>query len=112
MIGSQQWGSALMYFTGSKEHNISLRRLAIERGWKLSEYGLFKDDKILASKTEEEIYKKLSVPFIEPRNRVAELATYPQKKWHPKLNGTVACPCWLGILTRIRTYTLPSWAQA
>lgn len=73
MLASEQWGSALMYFTGSKEHNISLRRLAIERGLKLSEYGLFKGDKILASKTEEEIYKKLDMPYIEPQNRMAEL---------------------------------------
>jgi hypothetical protein len=66
-------GSALMYFTGSKEHNITLRRRAIDRGLKLSEYGLFKGEKIIASKTEEEIYKQLDLPYIEPVKRVAEL---------------------------------------
>lgn len=73
VISEQQWGSALMYFTGSKEHNITLRRRAIDRGLKLSEYGLFKGEKIIASKTEEEIYKKLDLPYIEPVKRVAEL---------------------------------------
>jgi DNA polymerase (family X) len=72
-VAESEWGSALLYFTGSKEHNISMRRKAIERGWKLNEYGLFDGDKRLAGKTEEEIYKKLDLPFFEPHKRVAEL---------------------------------------
>lgn|SRR3989338_1865692 len=68
-----QWGSALLYFTGSKDHNISLRRKAMERGWKLNEYGLFDDAVLVASKEEEDIYKALGLPFIEPTNRTAEL---------------------------------------
>ncbi len=69
-----QWGSALLYFTGDKEHNISLRKRAIERGWKLNEYGLM-DAKgnILASKEEQDIYKKLDLPFIEPEKRTSVL---------------------------------------
>lgn len=91
-----RWGSALMYFTGSKEHNIRLRQRAIERGWTLSEWGLFDDSEkhkskgkkkanteppvddrpphergapLIASKTEEEIYAALSLPWIPPEMR-------------------------------------------
>lgn len=73
IVEEKQWGSALLYFTGSKEHNISLRRRAIDKGMKLSEYALFKNDKVVASRTEKDIYKALELPFIEPDKRVAEL---------------------------------------
>ncbi len=65
------FGSALLYFTGSKEHNIALRGLAIKKGYKLSEYGLFtkKDNKRVAGRTEEEVYKKLGMAYIEPELR-------------------------------------------
>lgn len=72
-VALSQWGSALLYFTGSKEHNIALRKLAIDRGWKLNEYGLFEDEKVVASKEEEDIYKALGLPYIEPTKRVGEL---------------------------------------
>jgi len=65
-----EFGSALLYFTGSKEHNIKLRQLCQEKNWKLNEYGLFDaDGKVIASKTEEEIYDKLSMQFIAPEIR-------------------------------------------
>ncbi len=73
IINKKLWGSALMYFTGSKEHNIALRRKAIEKGLKLSEYGLFKGEKVIASESEEDVYKALGVPYVEPENRVAIL---------------------------------------
>lgn len=73
-VHPNEWGSALMYFTGDKEHNITLRKIAIGKGWKLNEYGLFDGDKVLASKTEEEIYKKLGVPFVEPTKRIGVLS--------------------------------------
>lgn len=68
------FGAALLYFTGNKEHNIILRRVAIEKGLKLSEYGLFdnKTNKLVAGKTEEEIYKKLGMDYIEPEMREDE----------------------------------------
>jgi len=69
MLGRQSSGAALQYFTGSKEHNVALRERAKKRGWKLSEYGLFKGDKVLASRTEEEIYDKLGLPWIPPELR-------------------------------------------
>ncbi|MDD4287175.1 MAG: type-X family DNA polymerase [Candidatus Peribacteraceae bacterium] len=68
-VKRDQWGAALLYFTGSKEHNIALRKRAIQRGWKLNEYGLFEGEKIIASREEEDIYKALSLPFVEPLKR-------------------------------------------
>ncbi|MGQ9722721.1 MAG: DNA polymerase/3'-5' exonuclease PolX [Candidatus Jordarchaeum sp.] len=63
------YGSALLYFTGSKEHNVKLRIVAIEKGLKLSEYGVFRDDTRLAGRTEEESYKALGLSYIEPELR-------------------------------------------
>lgn len=72
-LKANEWGSALLYFTGDKEHNIAMRKIAIKKGWKLSEYGLFDGEKVIASKTEEEIYKKLGLPWVEPTKRNAVL---------------------------------------
>jgi DNA polymerase (family X) len=69
LIDSRAYGAAMQYFTGSKEHNVNLRERAKKRGWKLSEYGLFQGEKVLASKTEEEIYKKLGLEWIPPELR-------------------------------------------
>ncbi|MCH8003294.1 MAG: DNA polymerase/3'-5' exonuclease PolX [Nanoarchaeota archaeon] len=65
------YGAALLYFTGSKQHNIVLRKIAIKKRMKLSEYGVFnkKTNKLLAGKTEEECYKKLGLRYIEPEIR-------------------------------------------
>lgn len=63
------YGAGLQYFTGSKEHNIVLRKLAIDKGLKLSEYGLFKGKKIIASQTEEEVYEALGLQWISPEMR-------------------------------------------
>lgn len=73
IVDLRQWGSALLYFTGSKEHNIALRRRAIEMNMKLNEYALMKNDKSIASKEEKDIYTALKLPFIEPQNRTGEL---------------------------------------
>ncbi|MGA2077535.1 MAG: DNA polymerase/3'-5' exonuclease PolX [Terriglobia bacterium] len=69
MLEREAYGAALMYFTGSKEHNVALRERAKKRGWKLSEYGLFQGEKALASRTEEDIYAKLDLPWIPPELR-------------------------------------------
>ena len=61
VLPENQFGSALQYFTGSKEHNIALRKIAMEKGFKLNEYGLFKGKKIIAGKTEEEVYNALGL---------------------------------------------------
>jgi DNA polymerase (family X) len=65
-VAPEQMGSALLYFTGSKAHNIALRQKAIDRGWLLSEYGLFEEDEVVASKTEEEIYDSLGMAWVAP----------------------------------------------
>ena len=61
-----QLGSAILYFTGSKVHNIALRQRAIDRGLLLSEYGLFEDERVIASRTEEEIYAALDMDWVPP----------------------------------------------
>ena len=65
------YGAALQYFTGSKEHNVSVRTRAVKMGFKLSEYGLFRaeDDSRVAGGTEEEIYKTLGLAWIPPELR-------------------------------------------
>lgn len=68
-VQPDQWGAALLYFTGDKEHNIALRKRAIQRGWKLNEYGLFEGEKVVASKEEEDIYRALGVRMPEPGER-------------------------------------------
>lgn len=72
-VKKDQWGSALLYFTGDKDHNIALRKVAISKGWKLSEYGLFDGEKVIASREEKDIYEKLGFSWIEPRERTGEL---------------------------------------
>jgi len=69
LLERQSYGAALQYFTGSKEHNVALRDRAKRRGWKLSEYGLFEGNKVIASRTEEEIYEKLGLEWIPPELR-------------------------------------------
>jgi DNA polymerase (family 10) len=70
IVARDQRGAALQYFTGSKAHNIALRDRALERGWKLNEYGLFdKDDQSIAGATEEAIYRALALDYIEPELR-------------------------------------------
>ena len=69
MIARSAYGAALHYFTGSKEHNVALRDRAKRQGLKLSEYGLFDGEKVLASRTEEEIFAKFGLPWIPPELR-------------------------------------------
>ncbi len=63
------YGAALLYFTGSKEHNIRVRQVCMEKGLKLNEYGLFRDEKRVAGLTEEEIYSYLGMQWIPPEIR-------------------------------------------
>lgn len=70
VVPEESFGAALAYFTGSKDHNIQMRELAIKKGWKLNEYGLFdKNEKRIAGRTEEEIYEKLGLQWIPPEMR-------------------------------------------
>jgi len=86
VVPSESFGAALNYFTGSKAHNVALREMAIKKGWKLNEYGLYKaqilklksqnhNSKLkikniqIAGKTEEDLYRKLGLVYIEPELR-------------------------------------------
>jgi len=69
VVTEAEYGAALQYFTGSKDHNVALRALAQKQGLKLSEYGLFRGEKRVAGRTEEEVYRKLGLPYIEPELR-------------------------------------------
>jgi len=88
VVERKAFGSALMYFTGNKDHNIASRRIAIKKGWKLNEYGLFSGAKQIAGKTEQEIYSKLGMQYIEPEMREAtgEIEAAIKRKL-PKLIG-------------------------
>ena len=68
-VPEKSYGSALQYFTGNKDHNILTRKIAIERGLKLSEYGLFKGLKQIAGQTEEGVYNALGMKYPEPEIR-------------------------------------------
>lgn len=72
IVPKQSYGSALQYFTGNKDHNIATRRIAISRGLKLSEYGVFRGKKQIAGKTEQDVYKAIGLLFIEPELRENE----------------------------------------
>src|SRR5690606_29597909 len=80
VVDEESFGAALLYFTGSKAHNVALRQLALDKGWHLTEYGLFEgtgekgasplsSGKRLASRTEEDVYRKLGLQYVEPEMR-------------------------------------------
>lgn len=69
VVEPAQFGAALMYFTGSKEHNVQMRQRAIDQGMRLNEYGLLKDQQVIASATEEEIYAALDLAWVPPELR-------------------------------------------
>ncbi|MCM2329927.1 MAG: DNA polymerase/3'-5' exonuclease PolX [Pseudomonas sagittaria] len=85
LLSPQAWGAGLLYLTGSKAHNIALRRLAQERGLKISEYGLYRGRQRLAGDSEAAIYQALGLPWIAPELReargeieAAQAGTLPQ----------------------------------
>ncbi len=69
VVEAKSFGAALYYFTGSKQHNIATRKIAISKGLKINEYGVFKGEKSVAGKTEAEIFKVLGLPYIIPELR-------------------------------------------
>ena len=69
VVPVESYGAAMQYFTGSKEHNIVIRRRAQERGLKLNEYGIFRGDEYVAGRTEEDVYAAVGLPFIPPELR-------------------------------------------
>lgn len=71
VVPADAWGAAMIYFTGSKAHNIRIREMAVRKGLKLNEYGLFraKSGKLIVAETEEQVYEKLGLPWIPPTLR-------------------------------------------
>ena len=69
VVPDSSFGAALHYFTGSKDHNVALRRIAQEQGLKLNEYGVFRGKRAIAGSTEQEVYAALGLPYIEPELR-------------------------------------------
>ncbi|MCX9189917.1 DNA polymerase/3'-5' exonuclease PolX [Carbonactinospora thermoautotrophica] len=68
VVAPDAWGAALQYFTGSKQHNIRIREIAVHKKLKLSEYGLFdaRSGERIVSESEEEVYERLGLPWIDP----------------------------------------------
>jgi len=86
LIRMSSFGAALQYFTGSKEHNIAMRKIAIKEGLKLNEYGLFRNEKRIKGETEEEIYNHLGIEWMPPELREGtKEIELGQKKEIPKL---------------------------
>ena len=69
VVEAKSFGAALVYFTGSKDFNIRLRQIAIKKGLKVNEYGVFRKNKFICGRTEEDVFKVLGLPYIEPELR-------------------------------------------
>jgi len=69
VVPARSYGAALHYFTGSKSHNIAIRKLGQARGLKINEYGIFRDGKRIGGRTEEEVFAAVGLPYIEPELR-------------------------------------------
>ncbi len=96
VVKDESFGAALQYFTGSKEHNVKMRSIAIKKGFKLNEYGLFdkQSEHYVVGKNEEEIYKKLGLDYIEPEIRenrgeieVASISKLPRLIGYNEIKG-------------------------
>src|SRR6202011_4453334 len=70
-VAPESYGAALQYFTGSKDHNVRLREMAVRRGLRINEYGVFRvqDDERVGGRTEEEVYRAVALPWIPPEIR-------------------------------------------
>ncbi len=69
VVPDESYGAAMQYFTGSKEHNIVIRRRAQDRGLKVNEYGVFRGEELVGGRTEEEVYRSVDLPWIPPELR-------------------------------------------
>lgn len=69
VVPEESYGAALHYFTGSREHSIAVRKIAQKKGLKINEYGIFRGDKQVGGRTEEEVYRSVGLPYIEPELR-------------------------------------------
>ncbi|MDH3475947.1 MAG: DNA polymerase/3'-5' exonuclease PolX [Rhodospirillales bacterium] len=69
VVPERSYGAALHYFTGSKAHNIAVRKMGVAKGLKINEYGVFKGKRSLAGRSEDEVYAQVGLPYIEPELR-------------------------------------------
>lgn len=69
VVPQASYGAALCYFTGSKAHNIAIRKIGVRKGFKINEYGVFRNDRRIAGKTEKDVYRQVGLPYIEPELR-------------------------------------------
>jgi DNA polymerase (family 10) len=90
VVAQASYGAALHYFTGNKAHNIAVRKLGLKKGYKINEYGVFKGDSRIAGKTEEEVYKKVGLPFIPPelRENRGEIEAARKRRLPELIKGT------------------------
>lgn len=98
VVPEKSYGSALQYFTGSKEHNIVTRKIAIEKGLKLNEYGVFRGSRMIAGRNEKEIYKVLGLQWPEPELRenqgeveAAKKSSLPKIIGYQDIKGDLHC---------------------
>ncbi|MGD9788512.1 MAG: DNA polymerase/3'-5' exonuclease PolX [Sulfuricellaceae bacterium] len=98
VVPSESLGAALHYFTGSKAHNIAVRRLAQEQGLKINEYGVFRGKQRVAGETEEALYAAVGLPYIPPELRedrgeieAARAGRLPRLVEHADLRGDLHC---------------------
>ncbi|MFW6102044.1 MAG: DNA polymerase/3'-5' exonuclease PolX [Chloroflexota bacterium] len=68
-VAEESYGAALHYFTGSQAHNIAVRKMGVKQKLKINEYGVFRDEKRIAGKTEDEVYNQVDLPYMEPELR-------------------------------------------
>ena len=82
VVPEESWGSALQYLTGSKEHSVELRKMAIAKGLRLNEWGVFKGEKRVAGKTEQDVYRALGLQWVPPemRENAGEIELAKQNK--------------------------------
>ncbi len=115
VVPDASYGAALLYFTGSKSHNIVIRTMAVQKGLKINEYGVFKDDTQVAGKTEESVYAQVDLPYIEPelRENRGEIEA-AQKNQLPKLIQIADIVGDLHVHTKASdgSYTLEEMAMA
>ena len=118
VVPQKSYGAALQYFTGSKEHNIVIRKIAMEKGLKLSEYGLFRGKRMVASESEESIYKALGMEWIPPeirenqgeieaaiRQAQGKLPGLPKIIDYKDIKGDLHCHCdWDGGVNSIEEF--------
>jgi DNA polymerase (family 10) len=98
LVPQASYGAALCYFTGSKAHNIALRKIGVGKGYKINEYGVFRGGKRIGGKTEQEVYAKLGLSYIEPEMRenrgeikLAREGKLPQLVTREDIRGDLHC---------------------